>query len=576
MNYNSRYKEKDPYNTLKVIKEIFIKLKLDIEEFWFNKNDNLYSLRINIQGTSIGANGKGSKEIFALASAYGELIERLQNLLYFRLSDYNFIFTEKENYRFFNDEIKIKEIFYDNSNKKFLLKILNTIDSQKIKQISNFMKNKNGFINNIKFKNLNDNHEDIIIPTKMVDVLYGSNGMASGNTFEEAFVQGISEIIERFVNKEVLKKSLSGTDITNYIINKNDHIREIINKIEGKNYRLIIKNMNLNKGFPVVAVILIKNDSLDYLVNFGCHPSLEISTERAITELFQGIKIDNIFELKSMNENFDIAYSKKNIMKIFENGNGIYPASIFLNKPIKNNNIFWNKKFNNNKEMMELLIKYIEKMGYEIYYKDVSYLGFPSYHFIIPGMSELTENLYEDILKLKKWNLFKEIYMNINKITKLKAKFLIKCLEDEEISSDFSLDQLYNLPKVLKKNLKNISKEIMLIVLYTYIGDNKNAYKISNNYLNSIKNEESDIIIYYKTVSTILNLKKSNFDEEDIKRILSNFLNDNFIYEVLNDLDNKNIFRYLPIITPSKIKNSNIILKEIELFKILFTYQKNN
>ena len=38
-----------------------------------------YALRLKIENTDIGVNGKGINKIYAQASAYAELIERLQN-----------------------------------------------------------------------------------------------------------------------------------------------------------------------------------------------------------------------------------------------------------------------------------------------------------------------------------------------------------------------------------------------------------------------------------------------------------------------------------------------------------------
>ena len=43
--------------------------------------DGVHSVRIETEG-KFGTNGKGKNKIFALASAYGEFLERLQNNLH--------------------------------------------------------------------------------------------------------------------------------------------------------------------------------------------------------------------------------------------------------------------------------------------------------------------------------------------------------------------------------------------------------------------------------------------------------------------------------------------------------------
>lgn len=50
------------------------------------------------------------------------------------------------------------------------------------------------------------NGEVVYFPVNLLDNLYGSNGMSEGNTEYEALVQGLSEIIERYVKRKLLKE----------------------------------------------------------------------------------------------------------------------------------------------------------------------------------------------------------------------------------------------------------------------------------------------------------------------------------------------------------------------------------
>lgn len=45
-------------------------------------------------------------------------------------------------------------------------------------------------------------------PVSVLDVLFGTNGMAFGNTLEEAKTQALSEVFERYCNKEIINKEI--------------------------------------------------------------------------------------------------------------------------------------------------------------------------------------------------------------------------------------------------------------------------------------------------------------------------------------------------------------------------------
>ena len=76
---DTMYKDDSPINTVNRIKNILNDYGIKTIERW---NDSgvpyCYSLRVSVFGTVFGVNGKGVTKEFALASGYGELMERLQ------------------------------------------------------------------------------------------------------------------------------------------------------------------------------------------------------------------------------------------------------------------------------------------------------------------------------------------------------------------------------------------------------------------------------------------------------------------------------------------------------------------
>ena len=77
---NRRYKEVTPEETVKKLKGLLEKLRIEVVEKWSNESSvGTYSLRVCIKGTDIGQNGKGMTKEFAMASGYAEFFERMQN-----------------------------------------------------------------------------------------------------------------------------------------------------------------------------------------------------------------------------------------------------------------------------------------------------------------------------------------------------------------------------------------------------------------------------------------------------------------------------------------------------------------
>ena len=85
----TRYKECNPKDTVERIKTILSELEIQTDVQWYNNIGSDFSCRVRIINNhmklfDIGTNGKGMTKEYALASAYAELMERLQNKSLFR------------------------------------------------------------------------------------------------------------------------------------------------------------------------------------------------------------------------------------------------------------------------------------------------------------------------------------------------------------------------------------------------------------------------------------------------------------------------------------------------------------
>jgi ribosomal protein S12 methylthiotransferase accessory factor len=386
-----KLKDDIPLNTINKIRAIINDLGILVTEKWFESGlKNMYSVRIEVINTEVGTNGKGITKEYALASAYGEFIERLQNDVLFSTQ-----YSEKQNFIFCPDEQYFSiENLLNNSN-GLIGNILKDYLPVKTKRKNKF------FSNLLRLNNYNSNGKFLCQPycnlksgklqffPKSFQMAVGTNGMCSGNSPFEAIVQGICEILERYVQRKIIKEEICPPEIPDSYIEKYfpefyKNILEI--KIRG-NYYISIRDCSLGHNYPVIALILIDRKSQNYIVNFGSHIDLSIALERAITEAFQGRNLDLI--------NNHYCYGDKpitvsdNIANLLKSASGIYPDNFFSNN--------YSYKFDNleyieyscNIESLKNLKIIIYNNNFDIFVRDCSFAGFTSYHVFIPGMSEV-------------------------------------------------------------------------------------------------------------------------------------------------------------------------------------------
>lgn len=82
--------------------------------------------------------------------------------------------------------------------------------------------------------------------------------MAAGNTIEEAMVQGLSEILERYVIRQCILKRLSPPELSQNLFNSldnNKQILESINAIEHSGrYSVKVRDLSLELKFQPLAL----------------------------------------------------------------------------------------------------------------------------------------------------------------------------------------------------------------------------------------------------------------------------------------------------------------------------------
>jgi len=540
-----KYKDELPIRTINRIRSILGELGiLTIETAWQNSVKGFYSVSVVIQNTSLTTNGKGTSYEYALASAYGELMERLQNQAAFRLGfDVSPRALQYMKFYYAPDEtcMTIDDII--NSTEDWLIRQLSrlpaTADKRALLKIWQSVSYEDIPADFIALPYVNLSNDSIShIPIKMISKMYMSNGMCAGNTPEEAIVQGISEILERNVNKQVVKDKVVPPAIPRQYIARFPPINAMLSSLESSgNFHVIIKDCSLQQDFPVVGVICIDISDQSYFVRFGAHPIFEIAVERTLTELLQGQDIHRMMGVREFSYKNEVDRHPGNMMGILVNGSGVYPTEFFGGGYNDQFQGFINPPGAGNKELLKYLVDLLDKHGYDIFIRDVSYLGFPSFHVIIPGLSEIEE--FDDVKSLTdyaNYNKVKRLIRNSGGFKGENSVEIIRLLGTINYSHEVSVLELLQLPIYGDKfpwYYGNIN--LFMMALYYQTGDLVNAYVVFSKFLSDMKIGSTGPQVYQKCVRDYLGALSDPLRNKDMLSILEAFYPHDIVQGVITE-----------------------------------------
>lgn len=555
------YKDEKPINTINRIKKIISNLGLSIDEHNF-VNNKLYSSTItlsnnnfNLLNNHISTNGKGKSKELSLASAYGEFMERLQNDILIKDVGYaqlhridskykhfiNLLKEEKADLNFYYDPFEKEfdtEVIID-KNKKIFYTIFNT---NCIKEVKNIVIHKLGFkklicvpfYNSLKAKK-------IYLPLELLFMLVGTNGMSSGNTNEEAIIQGICEIFERYVLKELYTKKITPPTVPEELF-KNYEVFKIIEYLKSKGLTVIIKDLSLEKELPVIGVIII--DKKKYKYNFKAAADLrpEIALERCLTEYHQTqkkIKLNKIIgwhEYTNSNHNFS---EQLNFTKIVSNSSGHIHKELFSSEEtytFKELNFSFGQS---HKKDLNQLKKIIKKLNKEVYIRNVSFLKFPAFFTYIPGLSEIKFLAKKDFHLFSDFRKIKENLLRIKELNRKEFKNLVYSIEKwNKISDKFWKNEvqktfLHN----NNLNLKTLDVNLFLSISYYKLHKIKKAIKYLTIFIEKHEEKEDDFL-YYLACRDYMRLKLEKKSTKEISFFLKTFYQIQIVNEVIEDLKN--------------------------------------
>ena len=582
------YKDRDPIETINIIKNFFINKGYNINEKSLSQTKSgtyfcTYELFFN-NNKVITSNGKGLTSEYAQASGLAEMYERFcfsaleGNFVTKKIRDINlyrdiYLISLED---FWNDEYTKTyfEIFFPEYNKYYFYKFVEAFYNNEIL--------------GEKFININNSNDIIYKNPYIMFCTNGSTGLAAGNTIEEALVQGISEFYERLCNRYFFK-NIENLDYTYYELNRNilpQNLQDIIKQSEERDFcEIHLFDLSYTFNFPVIILILKDLQSHSYYYTAGSSPVFEIAVERCLTEIYQGF-YQHSQKLKQIvyPENIDWEFINNRQNMSHETKLMFIPEALILNSKIIDNfnsKIFLSKNDYSNSELLEH-IKYINKINnLELYYSDISLdSNIKAIHIISKNFINQTDlirykKFFERFSEIEKITLFEiniKIQNAFNKILNnglqgitsdtigdfFESIFIIAIPIFNKFGYDYGIDQIL-------KSYFNLHSDVFNVIGGCFLDyarvleNNQLILNLYNNNFNNLENISEEMTIYSFIQIWLI-----------IKRCLQKKYSLNKIYKILEFFNYKNLN-----INNLKAEDINGIFLIKEIIKNLYTLYHN-
>ena len=361
--------------------------------------------------------------------------------------------------------------------------------------------------------------------------------MCAGNTPSEAILHGMCEIFERYACALIFLHQLTPPTIpieqfAGSVVY--DKIQHLIKKL---NYEFIIKDCSLGKDLPVIGLIIINHRNHTYNFKLGSDFVPEIALERCLTEVYQsstGFRGLSYLTVSQMEE-------KSRYYQMLKDGSGQWPSSIFYATPSYVFKGFNKSLGKNDSDDLKFASELICKLGSNLYIRDNSFLGFPSYYVIAPGLSWVYRN-FDDLRDAIEANLsfiISEFNMKLDINSDIEA-FTDKLEFSLKINNHFCFNDL--IPYYNNKKLQALAPHLFLCMAYYYMENYQAAY---DNIVKFLKGKGEGYEYYYAVSEYILHRFLKKTDDTDIINMLTIKYGHIITTEVINDMrSTKNVFRY--------------------------------
>lgn len=531
--------------------------------FQFYKTDieGCYSGRVFLKGplgTAVAANGKGTSSEYCMASGFAELIERIQNQIFFPYQLSNESAQKIIEGNPLSDHAlchfqTLKELHEDQNsflNKmvhKYAASMKGTMGETEKEMLvwlqldRQFPLWKKTGVLMVPFYHVQSGKYEWL-PIELIKVLNLSNGMAAGNTLAEALVQGYSEVFERYVQCRIVTERMTPPQIKPTVLKKYPQIYEIIKTIENAGpYHVVVMDCSLGIGLPVVCGIVINLEKQTFGVRFGAHPDRQIALERIFTEAMQGKRLEEFAGLNCISFSEKQVCAQQNLFNLLKTGGGFYPPEILGKTPSYQSDVLEEVQEMSNHELLSKMTEQMISLCGDLYIADVSYLGFPTVLIYAENVSEIIPVDYVLLKASGNKNEAAEILQDIPSIDNRRVQ---KLLEAGQIVRHSVLENtiaaMCRMPLTTSVHGGNDQIGFLMAVCRYYLGEDEKAQKLLRECL-EVNVQGTEEYRYEETLLKFFQGMSAYKDAVKVKKMLSIICEENIIAQVFEDFSSRQL-----------------------------------
>ncbi len=367
-------------------------LGFNIEEAsWLNPVPHVWSVHIRDRDCPLCfTNGKGASKKAALASALGEYFERLSTNYFFAdfwlgnsIANGDFVHYPNEKWFPLPEDDSLPAGILDQRLKAFY-------DPEQEVSASDLIDLQSGNgergICALPFTRQSD-QQTVYIPMNIIGNLYVSNGMSAGNTPNEARVQGLSEVFERYIKNRIIAESISLPTIPQAVLDRYPGVVEAIAKLEAEGFPIFAYDASLGGKYPVICVVLFNPENGTCFASFGAHPDFGVALERTVTELLQGRSLKDLDVFTPPTFDDEEVAEHANLETHFIDSSGLISWDMFKDDA---DYPFVDWRFDGStEEEFATLMAIFNAEDQEVYIADYQHLDVYACRIIVPGMSDI-------------------------------------------------------------------------------------------------------------------------------------------------------------------------------------------
>ena len=211
--------------------------------------------------------------------------------------------------------------------------------------------------------------------------------MSAGNTANEARVQGLSEVFERYVKNRIIAESISLPEIPQEVLARYPGVVEAIAKLEEEGFPILSYDASLGGQYPVICVVLFNPANGTCFASFGAHPDFGVALERTVTELLQGRSLKDLDVFTPPTFDDEEVAEHANLETHFIDSSGLISWDLFKQDA---DYAFADWDFSGTtEEEFATLMAIFQQEDAEVYIADYEHLGVYACRILVPGMSDI-------------------------------------------------------------------------------------------------------------------------------------------------------------------------------------------